>query len=76
MPSRRSESWTFIHETMLRISEMHRLSLTIAPVQDAPPALMSAIDSHLTGRVDDRPSFRDVLVDLGGDGRPDAIVLL
>jgi len=52
------------------------LSLINPAVPDAPPALLSAIDSHLKSTIDDRPRFRHVLVDLSGDGRPEAIVLL
>ncbi len=52
------------------------LSLASARASDVPPALLSAIDGHLKGRVHERPSFRHALVELNGDGQPDAIVLL
>ncbi len=48
-----------------------------ARAQDAPPALVAAVQRFVnTGGERELPDFRHALVDLDGDGRRDAIVLL
>jgi len=51
------------------------LSLMSATIQDVPPTLLSAMESHSKSSVD-RRSVRHALVELTGDDQPDAVVLL
>src|SRR5262245_44169381 len=49
----------------------------MARAQEAPLALVTAVQSFIETRgVHGQPTFRHALIDLDGDGRPDAIVLL